>query len=68
MKMKCSICGKEFEPNHTTRKYCYECSPAGLGRSKQITFLRRAMKKEAIKRLGGKCCKCGYDAFAGFAF
>ena len=62
----CEICGKEFEvkPNGTTRKYCFDCSPSyskGGSRAKTITALRRAMKKEAVKRMGGKCSICGYD-------
>lgn len=63
---QCEICGKEFEPlpNGSTRKYCFECSPSSLkgeSRSKTISALRRAMKKEAIRRHGGKCEICGYD-------
>lgn len=59
----CEICKKEFYPSVTgaTRKYCYECSPANVARSEQITSLRRAMKKEMIKQRGGKCERCGYD-------
>lgn len=62
----CEICGKTFElkANGRTRKYCYECSPSypkGESKSKTITALRKAMKKEAVKRLGGKCSICGYD-------
>jgi len=63
---KCEICGQEFEtkPNGTSRKYCFECSPSypkGGSRAKTISALRRAMKKEAVKRHGGKCEICGYD-------
>lgn len=63
---KCDICQNEFTtlPNGGSRKYCFECSPSypkGGSRSKTISALRRAMKKEAIKRKGGKCEKCGYD-------
>lgn len=63
---KCEICGKEFETlrNGGTRKYCFECSPSypkGTSRSATISALRRAMKKEAVKRKGGKCEICGYD-------
>ena len=62
----CEICGKEFEtkPNGQSRIYCFECSPSyskGGSRAATISALRRAMKKEAVKRLGGKCCRCGYD-------
>ena len=63
---KCEICGAEFEPkaNGASRKYCFECSPSytkGGSRAQTITALRKAMKKEAIRRMGSKCCRCGYD-------
>ena len=66
MTKKCEICGTEFETksNGASRKYCFECSPSypkGGRRAMTIKALRRAMKKEAIKRCGGKCSKCGYD-------
>lgn len=62
----CEICGAEFETkaNGASRKYCFECSPSypkGGSRSKTISALRKAMKKEAIRRMGGKCRRCGYD-------
>ena len=59
----CEICKKEFYPNiiGMTRKYCYECSPADVNRSEQITSLRHAMKKEMVKQRGGKCERCGYN-------
>lgn len=65
----CEICGKEFNIisiNATTRKYCYECSPPYLNnnnssRAEALTVLRQAMKKEAVKRRGGECEKCGYN-------
>ena len=70
MKKICEICQKEFEtlPNGNSRKYCFECSPSypkGGSRSKTISALRKAMKKEAIKRKGGKCERCGYDKCIG---
>lgn len=63
---KCIICGKEFEtlPNGTSRKYCFECSPSypkGGSRALTMKALRRAMKKQAVKELGGKCEICGYN-------
>ena len=63
---QCEICKKNFEtlPNGNSRKYCFECSPSypkGGSRAKTITALRRAMKKQAVKELGGKCELCGYD-------
>lgn len=59
----CEICGSAFETlsNGHTRKYCFECSPPNCARSVVISNLRRAMKREAVKRLGGKCSKCGYN-------
>lgn len=63
---KCEICGKEFETktNGSSRKYCFECSPSypkGGSRAATIKVLRKAMKKEAVKRFGGKCVRCGYN-------
>lgn len=63
---KCEICNNNFEtlPNGGSRKYCFECSPSypkGGSRAKTITALRRAMKKEAVKRKGSKCEICGYN-------
>ena len=63
---KCIICGKEFEtlPNGASRKYCFECSPSypkGGSRALTMKALRRAMKKQAVKELGGKCEICGYN-------
>ena len=62
----CEICKEEFEtlPNGGSRKYCFKCSPSypkGGSKSKTISALRRAMKKQAVKELGGKCEICGYD-------
>ena len=66
----CEICGSEFETlkGGNTRQYCFECSPSyekGKSRAQTISALRKAMKKEAIKRLGGKCNRCGYDKCLG---
>lgn len=59
----CVICNKQFNliKGSTSRKYCYDCSPTNVSDSKRITIFRNAMKKEAVKKLGGKCIKCGYD-------
>ena len=57
----CEICGAKFETNSYNRKYCYECSPTDIEKSKKITALRQAMKRQAVKMRGGKCEKCGYD-------
>lgn len=62
----CEICGKEFETKigGGSRKYCFECSPSypkNGDKTKTITAIRQAMKKEAVKRCGGKCSICGYD-------
>ena len=66
MKKCCEICNEEFETNSATRKYCYNCSGDSTRKDNQTrkhqkTILRRSMKLQAIKLLGGKCCKCGYD-------
>lgn len=63
---RCEICSKEFETASSTRIYCYD----GRGESTrsdnvtmkhQKTILRRSMKLQAEKLLGGKCSICGYD-------
>lgn len=66
MKRNCEICNKQFETNSSSRIYCYECSGESTRRDNntrkhQKTILRRSMKLQAIKLLGGKCCICGYD-------
>lgn len=66
MKKICEICEQEFDSNSSTRIYCYKCSGDSTRqdnetRKHQKTILRRSMKLQAIKLLGGKCCKCGYD-------
>lgn len=58
----CPICGQSFKilsNKDNARKYCYECSPSN--REHDYTPVYHAMKRELIKRLGGKCSKCGYD-------
>ena len=62
----CEICEKQFNTNSKSRLYCYECSGESTRkenetRKHQKTILRRSMKKQAIKMLGGKCSICGYD-------
>ena len=66
MKRNCEICNKQFETNSSSRIYCYECSGESTRRDNntrkhQKTILRRSMKLQAIKLLGGKCSICGYD-------
>jgi 5-methylcytosine-specific restriction endonuclease McrA len=63
---KCKICEKVFETKSSTRIYCYECSGNSIRsdnetRKHQKTILRRNMKLQAIKMLGGKCSICGYN-------
>ena len=63
---KCKICDKTFETKSSTRIYCYECSGNSTRndnetRKHQKTMLRRNMKLQAIKMLGGKCSICGYN-------
>ena len=62
----CEICENKFETKSSTRIYCYECSGESTridnqSRKKQKTILRRNMKIQAIKLLGGKCSICGYN-------
>lgn len=66
MKKVCEICNENFDTNSSTRIYCYNCSGDSTRKDNQTrkhqkTILRRSMKLQAIKLLGGKCCKCGYD-------
>ena len=69
MNKKCEICGSEYEGNSSSRIYCYKCSGDSSRnnnetRKYQKTVLRRSMKLQAIKILGGKCNICGYDRCA----
>lgn len=62
----CEICSERFDSNSKSRIYCYDCSGDSTRldnetRKHQKTILRRSMKIQAIKLLGGKCSKCGYD-------
>lgn len=62
----CEICENKFETKSSTRIYCYECSGQSTRndvdtRKHQKTILRRNMKKQAIKLMGGKCQLCGYN-------
>ena len=66
MKIICEICEQEFETNSKSRLYCYQCSSESTRtsnetRKHQKTILRRSMKRQAIKILGGKCSVCGYN-------
>ncbi|MBR6033350.1 MAG: hypothetical protein IKP28_01130 [Clostridia bacterium] len=52
--------------DNKSRIYCYECSGDSSrnnneSRKHQKTILRRSMKLQAIKILGGKCSICGYN-------
>lgn len=60
------ICNEKFDTNSKSRIYCYKCSGDSMRldnetRKHQKTILRRSMKKQAIKILGGKCSICGYN-------
>lgn len=66
MTIICEICENKFETKSSTRIYCYTCSgdstrSDNTTRKHQKTILRRNMKKQAIKLLGGKCQICGYS-------
>ena len=56
----CKICENEFITDNYSRIYCYNCSGNSSkndieSRKHQKTILRRSMKLQAIKLLGGKC-------------
>ena len=60
------ICDEKFDSNRKTRIYCYKCSGESTRldnetRKHQKTILRQSMKKQAIRLLGGKCSRCGYN-------
>ena len=62
----CEICNEKFDTNSHSRIYCYNCSvessrKVNISTKHQKTILRRSMKIQAIKLLGGKCSICGYD-------
>lgn len=66
MEKICEICNNTFETSNSTRIYCYDCSGDSTRkdnntRKHQKTILRRSMKLQAIKLLGGKCSICGYN-------
>ena len=48
MRRFCEICNEEFDTKSSTRIYCYQCSGDST-------------RKDNQTRLGGKCCKCGYN-------
>jgi len=64
---KCIICSSKYKANHPNRKYCYDCSPSieerNGSQSKNKTALKKSMKKEAVKLLGGECIVCGFDRY-----
>lgn len=61
MKKVCEICNQEFETIQygAARKYCFECVPQTNDAAQRTAWKRIAAKREAVKRLGGKCRKCG---------
>ena len=64
----CEICSEKFYTKSSSRIYCYNCSGESTRsdnqtRKHQKTILRRNMKLQAIKLLGGKCYRCGYNKF-----
>ena len=66
MQKICEICNNRFETNNSSRIYCFNCSGDSTRRDNetrkhQKTILRRNMKIQAIKLMGGKCSICGYD-------
>ena len=66
MQKICEICNEKFETSSSSRIYCYNCSGESTRldnqtRKHQKTILRRSMKLQVIKMLGGKCSRCGYN-------
>lgn len=63
MSKTCRICGKEFKPqlkHGENRQYCYTCVPnTCVTFTERVTAKARAMKREGVRILGGKCLKCG---------
>ena len=61
MEKVCKICGKKFLtlPNGGSRLYCFDCVPLTDDWGKRTLYKRQAVKQEGVKRLGGKCVKCG---------
>lgn len=61
----CPICRHTYETNaSSTRQFCFDCSPYyenSKGRSKTITSIRKAIKRNLVAYKGGKCQICGYD-------
>lgn len=65
--MECIICGQKLDGNK--RKYCSSnCKGKGHWKDKKSpntmhSQTRRAVERKIllIQKLGGKCCKCGYD-------
>lgn len=62
---KCLICNTLFISNSPSRKYCYECSPEGVGSKIALRYKTRAIKHNLVQYKGGKCEKCGYDKCEG---
>ena len=61
----CPVCKKEFSPNNSNRRYCYDCSPIGLSPADRIRYLKRVIKNILIQEKGGKCEICGYNNCLG---
>ena len=61
MKKECKICGKKFLTLQFggNRLYCFECVPQTDDWGKRTLYKRQALKREGVRRLGGKCLKCG---------
>ena len=61
MQKKCRICGSSFETitYGGSRQYCFICVPETKDVNQRTIQKRQAIRKQAIKNLGGKCLKCG---------
>lgn len=61
----CILCGTEFISNNYKRKYCYSCSPQGVGPKIALRYKTRALKHILVQYKGGKCELCGYSTCEG---
>lgn len=59
----CKICQKEFKPQERHgehRQCCYTCIPDTCrSQHERISAKSRAIRKEGVRILGGRCWKCG---------
>ena len=61
----CLICNSPFITNNYARKYCFQCSPEGVGSKIALRYKTRAIKHALVQYKGGQCEKCGYKQCEG---